>query len=64
MDAAKQAISDAYAEQITGLYKNLSKNIIAANGDTKAIEAAENKFRSGFAHARNVRSRALTLISL
>jgi len=60
----EKALEVAYQARITNLYKLLSQAILAANGDEQEIDAAEQRFRKGLAHAADVRKRARKITGL
>ena len=60
----EKALEVAYQAHITDLYKVLSQAILTANGDEQEIDAGEQRFRKGLAHAADVRKRARHAVGL
>ncbi|MET0357445.1 MAG: hypothetical protein ABW044_11750 [Cellvibrio sp.] len=54
MDTLEKAIEAAYSDELTILYRTLSKALLT----TKDDQAAQEKFKKGLAHALKVRNLA------
>lgn len=58
MKTVEEAIEAAYEAHITSLYEVLAQSILAADGNTAEIDAAEDRFKRGLEFAADVRKRA------
>jgi hypothetical protein len=58
----KAQIQEAYGAMIQLLFRVFFESFTAARGDTEQERGAEERFKSGVAHARHIRDRAMTLL--
>jgi len=58
----QDAIKEAYADALKGMYGALLDAFIAAPQDQRAQDQAKQRFRSGLAFARKTRDAALALL--
>ncbi len=58
MASNAEILDKAYASQLTQLYQVLFNGIVAAEGDSAEIDAAQRRFERGHAHAVEALRRA------
>jgi len=58
----KAQIQEAYGAMIQLLFKVFFESYTSAHGDTEKERGAEERFKSGLAHARHIRDRAIALL--
>lgn len=57
----KNQIQEAYGAMVRLMFNVFFESFTAAQGNTERERNAEDRFKSGLAHARQVRDRALAL---
>ena len=63
MESNEKILEKAYAEQLGRLYQTLNSGIVAAEGDTQEMDAAQRRFERGLAHAVEALRRAKEVVS-
>jgi len=58
MKAIEEAFNAAYQKDINMIYSVLSQAILLANNDEIEINKAEERFKTGLAHAADIKKRA------
>ena len=58
----KAQIQQAYGAMIQLLFKVFFESFTAARGDSEQERSAEERFKSGIAHVRHIRDRAISLL--
>jgi len=58
----KAQIQQAYGAMLQLMFKVFFESFTTAHGDSEQERGAEERFKSGIAHARHVRDRAIALL--